>query len=679
MRKRKGVRFPRCRATVMETKACFATVPDTGWEGGRVGCPKPGDLSIPKTSREGEGTIMIKRSVMAVAMIWWVSVSAVPAVMAEEKTTQLNEVVVTATKTEKDLNDVTQQVTVITGDEIRKSGATDVATAIQNSTNVHIASFGTPGSVESLSIRGASSAQVLVLLNGMRMNSSRDGGFDLSMIPVSAEDIERIEIVRGPASALYGSDAVGGVINIITKKPSANQSIVKGSVGSHGYDDLFLNNSGRQEQVYYSLSGERETSNGYRLNSDLYQWVYGGKVGYDFSKTSSIELTANYLENELGSPGSTVFGITPNARQQERNAVYGVAYKGQLAPSVDLRLSGYRKQDDLSYKDPDTIDFMTMLLAPTNERFETTSDGGEVQLSWLATSWDQLTTGYEIRRDNLDNFDLQSGSASHSASLKAYYLQDEISLGEPLILIVGGRYDDHSVFGHQFSPKASARYYVKSTDTIIRASYGKSFRAPTFNDLYFKSTDAIGNPNLRPESAREYEVGIEQKMGKDAVLKVTAFDRMVNDLIQWNWWDFFPMQPQNIGRVHIRGYETEASYHVADAASLSLNYTYTNPIDELTGQKIYQTIPKQQTKAVLTLFPVKDLYVTMEGRAVDNYVQQNTWRYSVMDAKIAEKLGKDSRSEVFFAMNNVFDRKYEVVQGYPMPPREIRGGVSFLF
>ena len=130
-------------------------------------------------------------------------------------------------------------------------------------------------------------------------------------------------------------------------------------------------------------------------------------------------------------------------------------------------------------------------------------------------------------------------------------------------------------------------------------------------------------------------------MGKDAVLKVTAFDRMVNDLIQWNWWDFFPMQPQNIGRVHIRGYETEASYHVADAASLSLNYTYTNPIDELTGQKIYQTIPKQQTKAVLTLFPVKDLYVTMEGRAVDNYVQQNTWRYSVMDAKIAEKLGLD--------------------------------------
>ena len=127
MRKRKGVRFPRCRATVMETKACFATVPDTGWEGGRVGCPKPGDLSIPKTSREGEGTIMIKRSVMAVAMIWWVSVSAVPAVMAEDSGVQLKEVVVTATKTDREPQDVTQTVTVITADDIQKSGAATAA------------------------------------------------------------------------------------------------------------------------------------------------------------------------------------------------------------------------------------------------------------------------------------------------------------------------------------------------------------------------------------------------------------------------------------------------------------------------------------------------------------------------------------------------------------------------
>lgn len=622
---------------------------------------------------------MLKRSIVSMVLLFWAA-SGIQTVRAEERTTQLNEVVVTATKTEKDLNDVTQAVSVITREEIKKTGATDVAGAIQNVTSVHIAGFGTPGSVESLNIRGASSAQVLVLLNGMRMNSSRDGGFDLSMIPVSVEDIERIEIVRGPGSALYGSDAVGGVVNIITKKPATNRSAVKGSVGSHGYDDIFLSNSGRQEQWYYSLSGERETSDGYRLNSDLYQWIYGGKLGYDLSKTSSIEVTANYLQNELGSPGSTIFGITPNARQQERNAVFGAAYNGKIVPSLDLKVSGYRKQDTLSFKDPDTIDFVTGLPAPTSSRHESTSDGGEAQISWLVTSWDQLTAGYEIRRDSLDSFDAQNGTASHSASLKAYYLQDEINIGEPLILVVGGRRDDHSVFGHKFSPKVSARYYVKSTGTIIRASYGKSFRAPTFNDLFFKSTDAVGNPNLRPESAKEYEAGIEQKIGKDAVVKLTGFDRKVKDLIQWNWWDFFPMQVQNVGRVHIRGYEAEASYRVAEAISISANYTYTNPVDELTGAKIF-TIPRSEAKGVITMFPDDDVYLTIEGRAVENYVRpgEHPWRYSVMNAKIAEKLGKGSRGEVFFAMNNVFDRKYEVVQGFPMPPKEIRGGVSLLF
>jgi outer membrane cobalamin receptor len=425
----------------------------------------------------------------------------------EAQITTLKEVVVTATKKEKELQDVTQPVTVITAEEIAKSGATNVATAIQNAAGVHIGDYGTPGSVASASIRGAQSAQILVLMNGIRLNSSRDGGFDLSFIPVAVEDIERIEIVRGPGSALYGADAVGGVINIITRKASANQSTLKGAAGSHGYDNRYLANSGRQEEFSYSVSGSRETSDGYRENSDLDQWIVGGRAGYDFSKTASIEVTANYLDKEWGSPGSTVFGTTPHARQRDRNAVYGASYSGKISSSIQVKLSGYLKQDTLAYEDPDTIDFMTMLSAPTFNRYETESSGGDLQVSWLVASWNQLTAGYELRGDTLDSFDAQLGAAHHAASLKAYYVQDEINIGEPLIIVIGGRNDDHSVFGDKFSPKASARYYIKGTETIIRASYGKSFRAPTFNDLYFNTSWGVGNPNLRPESAKEYDAG----------------------------------------------------------------------------------------------------------------------------------------------------------------------------
>ena len=621
---------------------------------------------------------MVKHYAAAGALLLSIGIAAAPQIHAEETTTQLKEVVVTATRTEKDPDDVTQTVSVVKGEEIRRSGATDVATAIQNAAGVHISGYGTPGSVESLKMRGAYSSQVLVLLNGIRMNSSRDGGFDLSLIPVAVEDIERIEIVRGPASALYGSDAVGGVINVITKKPSKNQTLVKAAAGSHGYDELFLSNAGRKDGFYYSLSGDRETADGYRVNSDLYQWVYGGKAGYDISKTSSVELTVNYLQNDTGSPGAEKTAhnpfpfLTPLARQQERNTVFGAAYTGKVLPSLDLRLSGYRKLDDLTYTDLGNIP------DPIN-RYETRSDGGDLQLSWLIAAWNQLTGGYEARRDSLESTDALTRS-DHSASLKAYYLQDEISIGEPLIVVLGGRYDSHSAFDTKFSPKVSARYTVASTGTIIRASYGKSFRAPTFNDLYFDTPWAKGNPNLRPESAREYEAGIEQKIGKDLVVKVTGFDRKIRDLIQWNW-SVFPMIVQNIGRARIRGMESEASYRLAELAAITVNYTYTNPVDELTGQKIYYTLPQKQAKAILTLFPGKSLYVAVEGRSVENYVRpgEQPWRYSVMDAKIAHKVGKESNSEIFFAMNNVFDRKYEAVQGYPMPPREIQAGASIAF
>jgi outer membrane cobalamin receptor len=586
---------------------------------------------------------------------------------AQEKTTQLREVVVTATKTEKDPNDVTQPVSIISSEEIRNSGATDVPTAIQNATGVHIGNYGTPGSVQSVSIQGAFSSQILVLVDGIRMNSSRDGGFDLSMLPVSIEDIDRIEIVRGPGSALYGSDAVGGVINIITKRPTTSQNTVKGMIGSHGYDNIFLGNTGRYDQYYYALSGSRETSDGYRVNSDLDQWIYGGKMGYDISKTSYIELSANFLDNELGSPGSTTY-VTPHARQRDRNAVFGGVFKMNIASSLDLKLSGYSKKDNLSLQDPDTA---------TSNYYKTKSDGGEAQLSWLIADWNQLIAGYEIRKDSLDSSDAQAGSSSHSASLDAYYVQDEISIGEPLIIVLGVRKDDHSVYGKKSSPKASARYYLKSTGTILRASYGESFRAPTFNDLYFNTSWGVGNPNLRPESAKEYEGGIEQKIGKSGVLKFSGFDRKVKDWIQWDW-SVFPMQVSNIGSVRIRGYAAEAGYDLAGALSLLLNYTYTNPVDVTTGEKLY-TIPKSEAKGILTFFPEKTVYLTLQGRAVQNYVApgESRWQYSVMDVKIAEKMWKTG--EFFILVKNVFDRNYEVVKGYPMAPQEFFSGITANF
>jgi vitamin B12 transporter len=620
----------------------------------------------------------------------FMAIAGMQGAQAQQTTTRLDEVVVTATKTEKEIKDVTQSVSVVTGEEIRKSGATSVAEAIQNVVGVTINDQGPKGALQTISIRGASYAQVLVLLDGMRMNSSRDGGVDLSALPVALEDIERIEIVRGPSSALYGADAVGGVMNIITKRSSQTVSKIGGAIGSHGYDDILVSTSGKDSGIRYSISGDRQTSDGYRPNSDLRQYIVDGRAGYDLSAASSLDVTANYISKENGVPGAIQFP-SPQARQLERDAIYGITYRQKIGKEWDLKLSGYQDQNTLGYQDPDFF---------VNSRHETTTRNGEAQATWLMNTWNLFTFGYESRRNDLDSTD----DGTHAATNDAGYVQDEISIGDSLIVVVGDRYDKHSIYGDKASPRVSGRYLIQGTGTIFRASAGKSFRPPTFNDLYWPSsffTDSgttfitQGNPNLVPESAQEYEGSIEQSLGRGNMLKATGFRRKVDNLIYWTSTQTeattVVTMPQNIGKADIKGWEAEVVFRFADAVVFGANYTYMNPVDETTGQKIYYTIPKSQAKGHVTLSLDADTYLYVEGRAVDNYVPsgQPDWHYSVVDAKVAEKIGKKTgvKGEVFFAMSNIFDRQYDSVRSlsggyrfdYPAPPREIRGGVTLSF
>ena len=672
MRKRKGVRFPRCRATVMETKACFATVPDTGWEGGRVGCPKPGDLSIAKTSREGEGTIMIKRSVMAVAMIWWVSVSAVPAVMAEDSGVQLKEVVVTATKTDREPQDVTQTVTVITADDIQKSGATTAAEVIERTAGVEVNSYGAKGSTSTINIRGANYEQVLVLLDGRRLNSASAGGFDMADLPVPLEDIERIEIVRGPSSALYGADAVGGVVNIITKKPTGASTTVTGEGGSHGYESYSLSNSNKLDKFYYTLSAGRDKSTGFRVNNDLDQGRVGAKLGYEINPDSNLEFATDYLGKEIGVPGSIQFP-SPLARQWDRNLGSSLTYKTKISKELDLRLNMYQTRDKLIYINPDPV-------FPANSKHTGTTNGAEAQTNWLANSWNQLTFGIESKQDHLTSTD----AGVHTASLKSAYLQDEISFGEPLIVVIGDRYDSQSLYGDKASPKVSARYLVSGPGTIIRASAGEAFRAPTLNELFW-TFDGFekGNRDLLPETSKEYESGIEQPLVKGNSIKFTFFERKVNNLIQWVPDSSFIYSPINIGKARITGTETEARFTPIELLTWAVNYSYMNAVDKTTGTRIYDVIPSDQIKSYLNLALPSKTNFYIEGRWVKNYVKPGdpSWHYTVVDGKVTQAVafGQSVKADVFLGVKNAFNRQYEIVKGYPMPREEMYGGVSVQF
>ncbi len=618
------------------------------------------------------------KHIAAVVVVWCFTVIWVKTVVAEEPTTKLKEVVVTATRTEKEPQDVTQTVTVITADDIRKSGALTASEVIEQTSGIAVNDYGTKGALTSISIRGSSYQQVLVLLDGRRLNSSSAGGYDMSNLPVQLDDIERIEIVRGPASALYGADAVGGVINIITKKPSTSETTIRGEGGSHGHQYLNLNNGNKLDKFYYTVSVGKEKSDGFRVNSDLDKTAAAIKLGYELKPDSSVELATDYLEKEIGVPGSVQFP-SPLAREWDRNGGANLTYRTKLSKDFDIRLNVYENRDKIIFKDPNPS-------FPVESRHISTSNGAEAQANWILNSWNLLTGGIEAKQDHLESSD----AGEHTASLWAAYLQDEISVGDSLIVVLGGRNDSHSVYGDKFSPRASARYIAASTGTIIRVSAGEAYRAPTLNDLFWPFDGfEVGNKNLKPETSTEYEGGVEQPFGLGNTVKVTAFERKVKDMIVWTPDANFIYSPQNIGRARITGYEAEARFKFFTILTWSINYTYMDPVDETTGKKIYNIIPSDQFKSSLNLALPSKTNITLEGRRVKNYVQPGdvsyatapSAHYEVVDAKIAQvfAFSQQVKGEVYVGEKNIFNKEYQVNGGYPMPPREYYFGASILF
>jgi outer membrane cobalamin receptor len=396
-----------------------------------------------------------------------------------------------------------------------------------------------------------------------------------------------------------------------------------------------------------------------------------------------LEFTADYLEKEIGVPGLVDFP-SPLARQWNRNRGSSLRYKTKFSKELDLAFKVYENREKLLYQNPDFA---------TNSKHIITSNGAEAQTNWLANSWNMLTVGIDGRQDRIKSTNV----GEHTASVWAAYLQDEVSVGDSLIIVIGGRNDNHSVFGDKFSPKVSARYLVSSTGTILRASAGEAFRAPTLNELYwpfvsstFAGTTFIeeGNPSLKPEEAKEYELGVEQPMGKGNLIKAAVFERNVDNMISWLQTTptptSFRYSPVNIGKAHITGYELEAKVMPLDRLTWAVNYTYMSAKDEITGSYI-PNVPAAQLKSYINLTLPTETSIYVEGRNVRNYIQpalpNPSRHYTVVDAKIVQpvKLGQKMKCDVYVGVKNLFNRQYEVLAEYPMPPEELYGGVSLQF
>lgn len=588
---------------------------------------------------------------------------------ASAEITTTDTVVVTATRTPREVTEVASSISVITADQIAATGATHLEEVLRKSVGLQVSSKGPAGAVASPSIRGSESGQVLVLLDGVRLNSTQNGQFNLSNLPVSLADIERIEVLRGPSSALYGSNAMAGVIQIVTQQPEDEPlSRISWTEGRFETRKLSASTAQKYEYVRFRLGAQHEESDGYRENSDFEADSFNGLIGVDLGAGYDLKLTANYLDKDLGVPGSTAFP-SPEARQWDKNSQTAMTLTGPTGP-FDFVLKGIYDRKHSEYKDPGGW-------FPVHDTHLLKTRGTELQLA-TAKGPHSLMFGGDFYHDKIDS----TANGDQEQDRWSGFGQYEIKPLSWATFLLGLRYDNHSDFDSETSPRAAA-ILVLSNSTQLRLSAAKAFRAPTLNDRFWPDTGwTKGNPDLIPETAWEYEIAIDHQLKQIGNISLAMFLRDAEDLIEWAPNDTGVWTPSNISDAEIWGVELSTNVRLHKLLSTGANYTYLHPKNETTDDFIVGKA-RHEAHLFLDIGPFQDTRLRLDGRYRYFYPEEtrNDDSYFVFDATLTRPfiIGDNLELELQLSAKNLFDEEYEESVGYPMPPRQIFAGLTAYF
>jgi vitamin B12 transporter len=608
----------------------------------------------------------------------------------------LEPIVVTATRAETPLKEVSPAVTVITQEDIQDQQAETMAEALRNVPSLDVVQNGSRGTTTSVFIRGAESDQTLVLIDGVEVNSVTLGAFDFSTL--TTENVDRIEIVRGGGGTLYGSQAVGGVINIITKKgegpPTASVSAEGGNGATHRE---VLSFSGSQGIVgfsgavaYVDAAGFRPFNDGYRnfatnLRLDGSPIPQGALRG--FFRYSGAETGLFNNKNYLGIPD-------PNARQLDDFVLVKGEWEHAPLDAFSYRVAGaYVKDNQRFFDEPDQFDPVDFTVSRIPIEMKT----GEFQGNY---SWRELsitTFGFEFEEKSADvrsNSNFGPSAFNKSRTNLAYYLQERLRLLHERLFLTGGfRVDDNEDFGTQVTPSWSLAYLIPETGTKLKGGFAAGFRAPNFNELFFPN---FGNPQLGAEESSEWDVGFEQNLwGQRLSLETVYFSRRVKGLIEGLLvsLDPFKFEAQNVGRADIQGVEVIPVLRVLPGLTLSGNFTFLDfatkdgrllrrPTEQGSVRVTYQRSVLRGTDDLLTFNLNLDVIGDRDDVDPLRGFRTNPM-YARTDLAVSYSFPVNilsfSRLTVYSKIQNLFDRHYQEVLGFRSPPLNYLAGICITF
>ncbi len=653
------------------------------------------------------------------AMLWFCGPGTASGQMlgpVSEQAVELGPVVVTATKTEVPVKQVAASVTVITKEEIEARQVTEVSDLLRDVPGLSVRQQSSRGSVVSVFPRGGNSNFNLVLIDGVKVNDA--GGFyDFS--DFSTDNIERIEIVRGPHSALYGSDAMGSVIQIFTKRgkgtPRVEASFAGGNLKTF---EEKMDLSGGAGQVDYSLGlGRSDTDGNLRINNHFGVTTVNGRVGVTLEKALDLSLAVRYTDSDLNFPteaGGDRFNgrrlpLDPNqSSDQQRLVVSGKASHALTSWwGQTLQLGWYRRNFALDDPFNAGIDFSAFHSKNEERRFSLDYSWNLTAPTVLGVS-SLLTTGFAFEREEFDQraaateTDFPSSSANAARrDNKAGYLQGQFDWRKQVFLTAGFRVDGNSTFGTEATPRVSAAWIVPYLGTKLRSGYGEGIKEPSFVENFGDGSQfVVGNPNLRPERTRSWEVGLDQPLLQGlADFSVTYFHNRFKDLIAFIFTPTpgCPASFCNVQKARAEGVELAATIRPGYGLTIGGAYTYLDTkvlddggIESVVLQKGQRLLRRPRNAGSLTIDHGwrrlhTSLTATFVGQRPDIFTDPMTFvtqrvtaeGYTTVDLAGSYLLLKDTRHlrelTLFGKIQNLFDRNYQQVAGFSAP------GITWLF
>jgi len=589
----------------------------------------------------------------------------------------LPELVVTADRIGQDQSTVSADVTVINEQAIKQSQATSVAEILRSQVGIDVAASGGPGKTTSVFMRGANSGHTLVLIDGVRAGSATVGSFDWGNM--STADIERIEIVRGPQSSLYGADAMGGVIQIFTRKGKGETRVrVHGEGGTYASSAGSMSVSGATNNgISYAMSADAQRTAGISAaangsEKDSYRALtLSGRVGLPVG-AGELELVARNVDGKTGldgfDPVTFTFGDILNNTSNTKQSVGSAKLTYPVTDTIESSLQLSRSSDEVIGRDPAG--------GTNNSDFTTRID----QLTWqnhLDLDSISLLAGIDMYRSKG-----YSGSAgldravSQTAGFGIVNWQ-----GDWLDLNGSARFDANSATSNKTTYKAGMALHP-ADGLKISANYGTGFKAPSLNDLYFPADafGTLGNPNLKPESSRGWDAGIAYNYSGATFtsgLSATWFDQRFTDLIVWVFNPVtFGFSPDNLNAARTKGVELAAGMTYGPAY-LNANWTWLDAKNSRSGD----LLPRR----------AKDSGNVTIGATLAGFNGEVTWhvvgpRFSTTANRKYMKGYQRTDIRASYAMNkqwkltgridNAGNKKYEEVSGYGVLGRAWYAGVS---